>query len=360
VVATTLGNATEADSVIRAAVESGLRLVSARRGALLLLDEVTSELYIRHAIGLPELVIRGSRLAVGAPISGWVSSTGVPLLVENVETDERFRGECDPAFRAGSLLCAPVHLRNRVVGVLSVNNDAGDPAFTHDDLAMIVALSGQVSLALKSVRLQEDLRSAYIATLRALVITIEAVDKCTRGHSDRVTIFAVQIGERMGIDSAHRQLLMEAAILHDIGKIAVDRAILNKPGRLTPEEYGVIKSHPAVADQILQPIAHLTEVRRVIAQHHERPDGKGYPAGLRGEQICLEGRILCVADSYDAMTSDRPYRAAMSHADAIAELRRCSGTHFDREVVEAFCAASSGGGRARIPTFVTQLRCEPR
>jgi HD-GYP domain-containing protein (c-di-GMP phosphodiesterase class II) len=164
----------------------------------------------------------------------------------------------------------------------------------------------------------------------------------------------------MGIDGARRQRLMQAAILHDIGKIAVDQSILHKPGRLTAEEFEVIKRHPTVADQILKPIAHLAEVRRLLVQHHERLDGKGYPAGLRGEQICLEGRILCVADSYDAMTSDRPYRTAMSQADAIAELRRCVGTQFDGDVVEAFCAANADGGRARIPTFVTQMRSTPR
>jgi HD-GYP domain-containing protein (c-di-GMP phosphodiesterase class II) len=113
-------------------------------------------------------------------------------------------------------------------------------------------------------------------------------------------------------------------------------------------------------DQILQPIAHLAEVRRVLLQHHERPDGKGYPAGLRAEQICLEGRILCVADCYDAMTSDRPYRTAMSQADAVAELHRGVGTQFDGVVVNSFCSAIADGEGARMPTLVTQLRSEPR
>jgi HD-GYP domain-containing protein (c-di-GMP phosphodiesterase class II) len=324
----------------------------------MLIDEPTNELYIRYAIGLPEQVVMEARVAVGAPISGWVASTGLPLLVENIETDERFRRENQPEYRTGSLICAPVHVGQRVLGVLNVNNKADGTSFTQDDLAVVVALAGQASLALENVRLQEDLRTAYFATLRALVI--EAKDPYTRGHSDRVTIYAIQIGERMGIDGARRQLLMQAAILHDIGKIAVDQSILHKPGRLTAEEFEVIKRHPTVADQILAPIAHLEEVRRLLVQHHERLDGKGYPAGLRGDQICLEGRILCVADSYDAMTSDRPYRTAMPHADAVAELQRCVGTQFDADVVEAFTKVSTGGGRARIPTFVTQLRTSPK
>jgi HD-GYP domain-containing protein (c-di-GMP phosphodiesterase class II) len=359
-VATALGSFSEADSVIRTVVENSLRVVDATRGSLMLVDEAANELYIRYAIGLPEQVVQTARVAVGAPISGWVASTGVPLLVKNIETDERFRRENHPAYRTGSLICAPVRLRNRVIGVLNVNSKADGAAFSSHDLDVVVALAGQASLALENVRLQEDLRTAYFATLRALIIAIEAKDPYTRGHSDRVTIYAIQIGERMGIDGARRQRLMQAAILHDIGKIAVDQSILHKPGRLTAEEFEVIKRHPTVADQILKPIAHLAEVRRLLVQHHERLDGKGYPAGLRGEQICLEGRILCVADSYDAMTSDRPYRTAMSQADAIAELRRCVGTQFDGDVVEAFCAANADGGRARIPTFVTQMRSTPR
>jgi HD-GYP domain-containing protein (c-di-GMP phosphodiesterase class II) len=359
-VATALGSFSEADSVIRTVVENSLRVVDATRGSLMLVDEAANELYIRYAIGLPEQVVQTARVAVGAPISGWVASTGVPLLVKNIETDERFRRENHPAYRTGSLICAPVRLRNRVIGVLNVNSKADGAAFSSHDLDVVVALAGQASLALENVRLQEDLRTAYFATLRALIIAIEAKDPYTRGHSDRVTIYAIQIGERMGIDGARRQRLMQAAILHDIGKIAVDQSILHKPGRLTAEEFEVIKRHPTVADQILKPIAHLAEVRRLLVQHHERLDGKGYPAGLRGEQICLEGRILCVADSYDAMTSDRPYRTAMSQADAIAERRRCVGTQFDGDVVEAFCAANADGGRARIPTFVTQMRSTPR
>ena len=271
----TLAGLSEADAVIRTIVENGLRVVGATQGSLMLLDQVTNELYIRYAVGLPEPVDYAARAPVGAPISAWVASTDVPLLVENLETDERFPRENHPAYRTGSLICAPVRLLNRVIGVLNLNRAADGAAFTGDDLAVAVAVSGQASLALENVRLQEDLRTAYFATLRALVIALEAIDPYTRGHSDRVTIYSVQIGERLGIDGARRQLLMQAAILHDIGKIAVDRAVLHKPGPLTPEEFEAVKRHPTVADQILQPIAHLTEVRRVLVQHHEHLDGTG-------------------------------------------------------------------------------------
>jgi GAF domain-containing protein len=147
-VATALGSF----SVIRTVVENSLRVVDATRGSLMLVDEAANELYIRYAIGLPEQVVQTARVAVGAPISGWVASTGVPLLVKNIETDERFRRENHPAYRTGSLICAPVRLRNRVIGVLNVNSKADGAAFSSHDLDVVVALAGQASLALENVR----------------------------------------------------------------------------------------------------------------------------------------------------------------------------------------------------------------
>jgi GAF domain-containing protein len=182
---------------------------------------------------------------VGTPIAGWVASTGAPLLVEDVETDERFRRQDHPAYRTGSLICAPVRLRNRVIGVLNVNGKADGSAFAQDDLAVFVALSGQASLAQENVRLQEDLRTAYLATLRALVIAIEAKDPYTRGHSDRVTIYAVQIAERMGIEGARRQLVVQAAILHDIRQ---DRGRHGDPGQAGPPHGGGIRSDQTAPD----------------------------------------------------------------------------------------------------------------
>ena len=150
VLPTTLGSLSEADSVIRAIVENGLRVVGATQGSLMLLDQVTNELYIRYAVGLPEPVDYAARAPVGAPISAWVASTDVPLLVENLETDERFPRESHPAYRTVSLICAPVRLLNRVIGVLNLNRATGGAAFTRDDLAVAVAVSGQASLALEN------------------------------------------------------------------------------------------------------------------------------------------------------------------------------------------------------------------
>ena len=181
-----------------------------------------------------------------------------------------------------------------------------------------------------------QLRHLFLNTIQSLVHTLEAKDKYTEGHSRRVARMAVSIAERLHFTETQLERIHLAAILHDIGKIGVRETCLNKPGKLTPAEFDEIKQHPLISERILKPIEALEDILADIRHHHERFDGTGYPSGLAGEAIPLVSRILTVADSYDAMTSDRPYRKALSVAETLAELRRNAGTQFDPELVTIF------------------------
>jgi len=187
------------------------------------------------------------------------------------------------------------------------------------------------------VKEQTDLiNSMYIRSIQSLINALEAKDSYTRGHSQRVTRFSMAIGRELALSPARLEVLQRAAILHDLGKIGVRESVLNKPGKLTYEEFGEVARHPEVATQILSPIPFFQNVLPAILHHHERFDGRGYPGRIGGTDIPLESRIMSVADTYDAMTTTRAYRPALSDEEAAAEIRRCSGTQFDPEVVSVF------------------------
>jgi putative nucleotidyltransferase with HDIG domain len=186
----------------------------------------------------------------------------------------------------------------------------------------------------------------YHETITALTQMLQRAHPYTHQHVERVARAAEQVGRRLGLPAHRAHLLREAAILHDIGKIAIDENVLDKPAKLTPEEMGHVRQHAAAGARILAPVPEFTAVAAWIRHHHERPDGQGYPDGLRGEQIPLESRIIAVIDAYDAMTGEegeaRPYRRNMSRPEALAELERCSGSQFDPRVVRVFRAVMEG------------------
>ena len=191
----------------------------------------------------------------------------------------------------------------------------------------------------EKVKEQTDtINSMYVRSIDAMIKALEAKDFYTRGHSQRVTIYSLAIAEELGMKGQEVEDLRRASVLHDLGKIGVREAVLNKPGRLTEEEFADIIRHPDTAVRILEPIPFFRPLLPAILHHHEQFDGKGYPSRLAGNRIPLGSRIMAIADTFDAMTSTRAYRKALPVADAIAEIRRCSGTQFDPDIVPAFLA----------------------
>ncbi|KPU27244.1 hypothetical protein TR13x_05675 [Caloranaerobacter sp. TR13] len=200
----------------------------------------------------------------------------------------------------------------------------------------VVIFFGPLLLARYSYKLYMDMRHVYMETIQALTNAMEAKDAYTRGHADRVGMYAVKLARALNLSDRKIENIKNAAILHDIGKIGIDDQILKKPGKLTEEEYQKIKQHPSIGAEILKGVNFLKEVSDIVRHHHERYDGKGYPDGLKENEIPVEAAILAIADVYDAMTSDRPYRKALSKEVALSEIEKNAGTQFNPEFAKMF------------------------
>ena len=200
----------------------------------------------------------------------------------------------------------------------------------------VILFFGPLLLARYSFKLYIEMRNLYLSTIQALNKTVEAKDPYTSGHANRVEKFAVELAKAYHLPFESIQNLKTASILHDIGKIGIHDEILNKASRLTQEEYQEIMRHPAIGAEIISKVNFLSDITTIVRHHHERYDGKGYPDGLSGEDIPIEAAILMIADSYDAMTSDRPYRKAMTPEEALSELENNAGTQFHPELAKVF------------------------
>ncbi len=328
------------------AISSITRLIGAEAGSLLLVDRDRKELYFEVALGEKGERVKTIRLKLGEGIAGWVAKYGKPLIVNDVTKDKRFQSRVDKysKFKTRSIICVPVRIKDDIIGVLEgINKIDGD--FTADDLSMLELFSNQVAIALDNARLYKEIRDTFYATSEALADAIEKRDPYTGGHTERVLQYSIAIAEELGLDEKTRENVRFAAVLHDVGKIGIDDCILRKQDRLDHKEQDIMKTHPQLGAEILSHIPHLRDVVPGILYHHERVDGSGYPEGLEDGDIPVIARIISVADAYDAMTTTRPYRKALSKDAAIKELKRCAGTQFDRAVVNAFVRALKKGLR---------------
>ena len=234
-----------------------------------------------------------------------------------------------------SFLLLPMFLKERLAGFIAVGY-LDSASQNEEDQAQARQLANQVAVALSNAHLIEELDRLNWGTLTALARAVDAKSPWTAGHSERVTDLALKIGRTMRLTQEELDLIQRAGLLHDIGKIGIRASILDKHGRLTDEEYQVIKEHPCIGARILEPIAAYAKVTPMVLQHHEWFNGEGYPAGLAGETICLGARILAVADVFDSLISDRPYRAGWNHERAATFVKEGAGRQFDPKVVHAF------------------------
>ena len=238
----------------------------------------------------------------------------------------------DPAVR--NLVAVPLVTEERSLGMIIAFNKRGDE-FDSVDLKLLSSIGNLASVFLENHHLYADVQDLLMGVLHSLTSAIDAKDPYTRGHSQRVALVSRRLAEAMGFPPPRAQRVYLAGLLHDVGKIGVSEAVLCKPGRLTDDEYESVKKHPEIGAGILGSIRQLEDVMTGIVAHHERPDGRGYPRGLSGAQIPVEGQIVGLADSFDAMTSDRTYRKGMDVPTAAAEIRRCAGAQFDPKVAAA-------------------------
>jgi diguanylate cyclase (GGDEF)-like protein/putative nucleotidyltransferase with HDIG domain len=269
-----------------------------------------------------------------AGILGRVMTTGEPSLVLDTSADPDFLGVDNVPMQAGSELAVAIRVNGATWGVLNIEH-LDTHAFDADDVVFADLVAAHVGAALDRARLRGELESTFMTTLAALCDALEQKDAYTAAHAHDVADLSEGVAERLGLTADEVRKVRYAALLHDIGKIGIRTEILNKPGKLTDEEFAEMKQHTLIGQRILEPIPFFSEVHRLVRWAHERWDGAGYPDGISGTDIPLGARIICACDAFHAMTSDRPYRAAMPLSEALAELGRHAGTQFDPKVVEA-------------------------
>ncbi len=237
--------------------------------------------------------------------------------------------------------CWPIKIRGELFGFLATSGSSHSHLKSGIEVKLLDFLMKKAALAIENMALYESMISNFYGILRSLVNALEAKDRYTGKHSERVTRYAYLIAQEMGCEVGQVEALRTVGHLHDIGKIGIADSILNKPTALTQEEYELVRKHPVIGESIVSELGLSPEERAIIRHHHERWDGTGYPDGLSGHEIPLLARIVMVADAFDAMTSKRAYRAAMSKSAALDELRQNGGRQFDREVVSAFISAAN-------------------
>ena len=254
-------------------------------------------------------------------------------IVRESEQELARRGGSGAAAEIENLIAIPIYIEDEFSGVMVCLDSE---SFDEHDEEVLLSLGDHAGAILENATLHGQLRTSYVATVAMLAEAVRAKDPFLGGHSQEVSGYVGRVAQRLGLERKQREELIFGSLLHDVGKIGISERILLKPGRLTPEEYGVIQLHPRIGYRIVERVPALEPIALAILHHHERFDGTGYPAGLRGEEIPLEARVICVVDAFSAMTSDRPYRGRMSLEEACAELERCAGTQFDPQVVRIF------------------------
>ncbi|HEB74899.1 MAG TPA: HD domain-containing protein [Nitrospirae bacterium] len=326
------------------AIEATTRVLNAEAASLLLLDEATGELYFDVATGEKGGRVKQIRLKKGVGIAGWVAEHGTPLVIHDAQSDPRFFKTADKfsGFVTRNIICVPLKTKARTIGVLEGINKK-DGRFDDSDLELTETLANYIAVAIENARLYSELKDTFYSTAETLSETIELRDPCTGGHTKRVKHYSLIIGRYLGLSKAELETVELAAILHDIGKIGIRDDILLKKGRLTEDEMQHMRMHSIYGAELLKSIKQLKDIVPVVRNHHERYDGAGYPDGLSGEDISPMARILTVADSFDAMTTHRPYKKSISTEAALEQLRQYAGTQFDPKVVEAFLQAFADG-----------------
>ncbi|MBK9780806.1 MAG: GAF domain-containing protein [Anaerolineales bacterium] len=329
--------------VLDEVMDSLIVLMKAERGFLMLKDE-KGDFRVQIARDANNQDLTEDVFSISKSIVRQVLERGETVLTTNARTDPRFEQQASvAAYQLLSILCAPLKVKDELIGVIYVDNRAQTGIFSSDELELISMFANQAAVAIDNARLfdglqasNEELQEAYHATLEGWVRALDLRDKETEGHTKRVTALTEKLARKMGVDENALVHIQRGALLHDIGKMAIPDGILLKPAALSPEERTLIEMHPVYAYEMLTPIRFLSPALDIPYCHHEKWDGTGYPRGLSGDTIPLAARIFAVVDVWDALVSDRPYHKAMKPEDVKRKLREDSGRHFDPQVVDAF------------------------
>jgi HD-GYP domain-containing protein (c-di-GMP phosphodiesterase class II) len=323
------------DTFLDLIIETVTEALVGKIGVLMLLDEDKKHLVVKSVFGT-QVSNKEARFKVDEVIFGSVVKSKAPLLIPKVEDNDGVKEHAE--LFDSPMICAPLVLHDHVLGVIAVSGRRHRDNFQEEEMNLLYNLALQTAIAIENSTLNHSAEQTYFETISALALAVDAKDTYSRGHLDRVAYYSVMIAQQLKLGPEDVKVLRDAARLHDIGKIGVTDMVLLKPGPLNDEEWEMMKKHPEIGEGIIKPIHSLRNLCDIVRHHHEKIDGSGYPDGLKGEEIKPLVRILTVADIFDALTTDRPYRKAFTMEKAIEELRRMKGK-LDMNIVEAFVEA---------------------
>lgn len=326
----------EKEKICHCMLEEVHNFFNANDSALLLLNQNTGDLTVECALGSQADITKNLSLSRGQSISGLVIEKREPLLINDLQNYNYYYALNKEEYLKNSFISVPLIFKDETIGALNVANKKSNKPFTNRDLEFLLNVARIGAIALKNSALHIEVQEGYLKTITTLAMIIDARDHYTQRHSENVTRYAVAIAREMGLNPGQIGIIKNAGLLHDIGKIGIRDDVLLKPGKLTVEEFNQIKSHPVIGAEIVSSLPFLKDVSCLVRHHHERFDGNGYPDGKTGEGIELGSRILAVADTFDALTTDRPYRKRLSLEVSREELIRNKFTQFDPAVVEFF------------------------
>jgi len=340
-----MGSTIRLDFLLNLILETAIKELEADMAWVLLLDEKNNRLIPKASLGIPPQMWESGFLNGNDSISRWVIKNAKPQIFDKDKIPPLagfLPWEFKRKIRSG--ISHPLMAKGKVIGILTLIRTEGHlSGFTIGQIHSLSIIASKAASAIENSKLYEEIKKSYMQTLTALANAVEARDTYTRGHTERVWYMAQLIAKEMGWEEDKLWEVKMGGILHDIGKIGVPDAILNKPEALTQEEFEVMKQHPACGAKILEGISFLKPAIPYVLYHHERYDGKGYPNRLRGDQIPIQGRLMAVVDTFDAITSDRPYRKSKGFKLAIKEIKDFSGTQFDPKVAKILVEAWEHG-----------------
>lgn len=327
------------DVLIPRIFEEVNKAIDAEGQSIWLLNGETGVITCRFATGPGAGRIKQVTVPLGQGIVGRSVANQEAIIIADAQSDRRTFRRADDATGVitRSVVCVPMVREGKSIGAIEAINKRNAGLFTHDDLDLLRSIADSAALAIENARLYDDLVASYDSTLEALAAALDLRDRETEGHSRRVVEYTARLARQIGLDEAIIAGIRRGALIHDIGKIGVPDAILHKPGPLSPDERKTIEKHPQAGYEMLLGISQLQAEVKIVLAHQEKWDGTGYPLGLKGELIPLGARLFAIADTFDALTSDRPYRQGKSYEIAREIILAESGKQFDPQAVEAFC-----------------------
>jgi len=324
------------EEVVEMVQEKTSSLMGSDRVLILLLDRHKGALKVYSAYGFEEGELWVKWFRDVRPFDHCIVQKGTVITLEEIVPEDDYKELVYVTPVLADMVFAPLEIKGEAYGLIGVMGDRR--SFTAVELEIFCALGSQSAVAMENANLYRKLRNAFLHTAEALAEAVNSRDPYTGGHTRRVCEYSIKMAGALGLSKREKETLRLASILHDIGKIGIEDAVLRKGGVLTEDEELKMREHPAIGAHILGIVEEMRDVIPGVLHHHEWFDGSGYPGGLKGEDILLQAKIIAIADAYDALTTDRPYRKSMNGEDALEELTADMGTHFAPSLVEIFCS----------------------